>query len=101
MVRKGTDQMAGAPKAHNPTLSPDLAVFFSCPERGCKTESTAGYFYPLPLLLLSYTKVFLLQGWVHGGTLCTVKNVNRKKRPVFLVDLATLSLVHDILSRIV
>lgn len=78
VMRKGTNQMAGTPKARHPTPSPGLGSIFSCPFTRGEAESTAGYFYLLHLLLLGYTKVFLLQAWVHGGPLCTVKNVNRK-----------------------
>jgi hypothetical protein len=87
-------------------LSPGLGVFFSRPLSSGE-EGLARLSHPRDIFISSpcfawLIESFLLQGWVHGGPLCTVKNVSRKqikKRPVFLVDLATLSLVHDILKQ--
>jgi hypothetical protein len=51
-----------------------------------KAESTTGYFYLLPLLLLSYTKVFFVTRLGAWGSLCTVKKatVSKLKRPGLL-----------------
>lgn len=61
-MRKGTNQMAGTPKARHPTPSPGLGSIFQLSLHPGEAESTTGYFLSPPLAFAWLYESFFVTG---------------------------------------